>query len=125
MVTPLHEGPPRRRLPRPTDAPYTTRAALYSLTFLFAFSLLLAAGNLLFTSALTHRAEANAASITQLCQSSNEARAQQVVLWTHLVVISHPPPHETVAARTQRVKTTRQFIAYVHHVFAPRNCSKE
>jgi hypothetical protein len=53
------------------------------------------------------------------------ARSQQVILWTHLVVISHPPPRETVAARTQRLKTVREFIGYVRKVFAPRNCSKE
>jgi hypothetical protein len=102
-----------------------TRGALYATVFLFLFSLALAAANLLFTSTLVHRAEANAASITQLCQSGNEARAQQVILWTHLVVISHPPPHESVSARTQRVKTTRQFIAYVKRIFKQRDCTKE
>ena len=101
-----------------------TPGALYATVFLFLFSLALAGANLLFTSALVHRAETNAASITQLCQSGNDARAQQVILWTHLVVISRPPPHESVAARTRRVKTTREFIAYVRKVFARRDCTK-
>src|SRR5947207_15942808 len=96
-----------------------TRGAARAVVFLFILTLTLAGANLLFTAALVHRAEANTASIVQLCESGNEARAQQVVLWTHLVVISHPPPHESVAARTRRVKTPREFIAYVRTGFKP------
>jgi hypothetical protein len=63
------------------------------------------------------------ASVVQLCQAGNESRAQQVTLWTHLVAISTPPPHETPAARARRQKLTREFLAYVRQVFAPRNCA--
>jgi len=58
----------------------------------------------------------------QLCQAGNESRAQQVTLWTHLVQMSAPPPHETAEARARRQKLTRQFLAYVRDVFAKRNC---
>lgn len=105
--------------------PYMTRGTRYAVVFLFVLTLAIGSANLLFTSALVHRGDAAKASITQLCQAGNVARSQQVILWTHLVVISHPPPRETVAARTQRLKTVREFIGYVRKVFAPRNCSKE
>jgi hypothetical protein len=63
------------------------------------------------------------ASVVQLCQAGNESRAQQVTLWTHLVAISTPPPHETAAQKQRRQKLTREFLAYVRKVFAPRNCA--
>ena len=49
----------------------------------------------------------------QLCQAGNESRAQQVTLWTHLIAISAPPPHETAAQKQQRAMIVRQFLAYV------------
>ena len=109
-----------------------TRSILYSVVFLFLFSLALAAGNFLFTSALVHRADvsraradANRASITQLCEAGNESRHQQIQLWTFLIAISRPPPHETPAAKAQREKVTRLFLAHIHQVFRPRNCTRE
>ena len=63
------------------------------------------------------------ASVVQLCQAGNESRAQQITLWTHLVAISRPPPHETAAQKQQRQATIRVFLGYVRKVFAPRNCS--
>jgi hypothetical protein len=63
------------------------------------------------------------ASVVQLCQAGNESRAQQVTLWTHLVQVSAPPPHQTAAQRKQRQALTRQFLAYVRKVFAPRDCT--
>ena len=62
------------------------------------------------------------ASVVQLCQSGNAARAQQAALWTHIIGISVPPPHQTAAQKTQRVKTIAAFLAYVRQVFAPRDC---
>lgn len=99
---------------------------------LFILSLFLAAANLLFTSSLIHRETANReradaarASVTQLCESGNEFRRQQVQLWEYLVSVSRPPPGQTAAERLQREKTTRLFLAHIHHVFAPRDCHKE
>jgi hypothetical protein len=63
------------------------------------------------------------ASVVQLCQAGNESRAQQVTLWTHLVAISAPPAHETAAQKAVRETRVREFLGYVHHVFAPRNCT--
>ena len=63
------------------------------------------------------------ASVVQLCQAGNDSRAQQVILWTHLVAISVPPPHETAAARQKREATVTAFLAFVHKVFAPRDCT--
>src|SRR6266581_3653625 len=53
------------------------------------------------------------ASVVQLCQAGNESRAQQVTLWTHLIAISQPPPHQTAAQKRQRQATIRKFLAYV------------
>ena len=64
----------------------------------------------------------NAASVTQLCQAGNEARAQQVQLWQFVVHISRTPPHQTPAQAAQRARTVRAFEAYLHRVLAPRDC---
>jgi hypothetical protein len=101
-----------------------TRGARYAAVFLFLFSLALAGANLLFTSTLVHRAAAASASVTQLCESGNEFRAQQVQLWMYLITISPPPPHETAAQRAQRRETVRVFTAYIHRVFQQRDCTK-
>jgi len=93
----------------------------YSVVFLLVLSLLLAAGNYLLSASAVRHASANRVSITQLCQAGNEARAQQVQLWVYLIALS-PPPHENAAALAARQKLIRQFLAYVHAVFAPRNC---
>ena len=108
----------------PSREPFMTRGARYAVVFLFVLTLAVGTANLLFTSALVNRVSTAKASVVQLCQLGNESRAQQITLWTHLVVVSRPPPHETVADRTRRVKTTREFIAYVKRVFMPRNSQK-
>lgn len=106
-----------------------SRGAAYASLFLFVFTLVLFAANLIFTAhevgnvrAVTAAASRNAASIRQLCQAGNEARAQQIVLWDHLLSIAQPPPHQTPAQARHRLATERAFEAYVHHVFAPRDC---
>jgi hypothetical protein len=66
---------------------------------------------------------ANRATVLQLCETSNDFRAQQVTLWTHLIAISPPPPHETAAQKQQRQATIRVFLRYIRHVFAPRDCA--
>lgn len=108
-----------------------TKGARYAVVFLFLFSLTLAAANVLFTArqvghvrALTTAAARNAASIRQLCLAGNEARAQQVTLWDHVITITLPPPRETPAQRRHRLAAERAFEAYVHRVFAPRDCSR-
>jgi hypothetical protein len=63
------------------------------------------------------------ATVTQLCLTGNDFRAQQVTLWTHLVAISAPPPHQTPAQQRQRAAMIRAFLAYVRTVFAPRDCN--
>lgn len=63
------------------------------------------------------------ASVVQLCQSGNESRAQQITLWSHLVAISTPPPHQTPAEQARRRAATISFLRYVRQVFAPRNCT--
>lgn len=65
----------------------------------------------------------NAATLTELCQAGNVARAQQVGLWEYVLHISRPPPHETAAQHAQRERTVRAFTAHLHKVFAPRNCA--
>jgi hypothetical protein len=109
----------------PSPEPAMTRGVRYAAVFLFVFALALAAANLLFTSALVHRAETNAASITQLCQSGNEARQQQIDLWAFVIQISPPPPHQTPAEAVQRVHVLHRFALRLHQIFAPRDCTRE
>jgi len=107
-----------------------TPGALRASVFLLLFSLALAAANLLFTArevngvraAETHAARASA-SVVQLCLLGNESRAQQIILWEHIITIAQPPPGETPAQRRARLATTRAFVIYLHKVFAPRNCN--
>ena len=102
-----------------------TPGARYAVVFLFLFALALAGANLLFTSTLVHRAARNTASITQLCQSGNEARQQQIDLWAFVIQISPPPPHQTAAEAVQRAHVLHRFALRLHKIFAPRNCTKE
>ena len=60
------------------------------------------AGSYFLSASAVRRATANTASITQLCRAGNEARAQQVQLWAHLVTLSAAPPRETAEARARR-----------------------
>jgi hypothetical protein len=66
---------------------------------------------------------ANRATVLQLCETSNDFRAQQITLWTHLIAISTPPPHETAAQKRQRQALIAEFLGFVRKVFAPRDCT--
>ena len=107
-----------------------SRGAFQAAVFLFCLSLLIGGANLLFTArevnavrTVTATAARNAASVNQLCQAGNTARAQQVSLWDHVLTIARGPRHETPAAHRRRLATERAFENYVHKVFAPRDCS--
>jgi hypothetical protein len=100
-----------------------TRGARYSVVFLFVLSFLLAGGSYYLATSAVRGEVSSRASVVQLCQLGNTARAQQVTLWTHLVAVSQPPPHETAREKAQREKMIRGFVAYVRTVFAPRNCT--
>jgi hypothetical protein len=111
-------------------APITPGAKRATAT-LFALVLALSGANLEFTAHEVNAVRAaemasarSAASVVQLCRAGNEFRAQQVGLWDHIVTISQPPPHETRAAERKRLATIRAFVAYVHRVFAPRDCAR-
>src|SRR5689334_7393606 len=106
----------RRLRPRGT-------ASARAIVFLFILAFLLAGASFWLSVRTVQGQLANRASVVQLCQAGNESRAQQVTLWTHLVAISAPPPHETAAQKAVREARVREFLAYVHHVFAPRNCA--
>src|SRR6266702_7775324 len=97
--------------------PFMTRGARYAAVFLFCFSLALAGANLLFTSTLVHRAAAAKASVTQLCQSGNEARQQQIDLWAFVIQISPPPPCQTPAQAAQRAHVLHRFALRLHKIF--------
>jgi hypothetical protein len=100
-----------------------TRGARYSVVFLFVLSFLLAGGSYWLSTSAVRKAVSNRASVVDLCQAGNAARVQQVTLWTQLVAISQPPPRETAKEKAQRQRTIRVFLAYVHKLFAPRNCA--
>jgi hypothetical protein len=112
----------RARL-QPESGPFMTTATRYSIVFLFVLSFLLAGGSYYLATSAVRGEVGSRASVVQLCQAGNTSRAQQVTLWTHLVAVSQPPPHETAAERRRRAATIRVFIAYVRKVFAPRNCA--
>ena len=107
-----------------------TRGARWAATGLLILTLVVGGGNLWATYdqvGSVRAAEAasarSAASIVQLCQAGNVARAQQLQLWEHLVAIAVPPPHETRGQMRRRLATTQAFLVYVGKVFAPRNCA--
>ena len=89
---------------------------------LLALVLLVGAGNLWATHDEVGQVQRTAASVTQLCQAGNASRAQQVTLWDHFAAISKPPPHQTPAQAAARRKAINGILAYIRHVFAPRNC---
>jgi hypothetical protein len=97
-------------------------AVRYAFVFVSVLTLLLAGASYFFATRAVRGEVASRASVVQLCQAGNEARAQQVTLWTHLVAMNAPPPHETAAQKARREALTRQFLGYVRHVFAPRDC---
>ena len=101
-----------------------TRGARHAFVFLSILMLFLTAANLLFTSALVHRVNANKVTITQLCEAGNEARQQQIDLWAFIIQISPPPPHETKAHAKQREQVLHRFALRLHTIFAPRDCTK-
>lgn len=105
------------------NRPHITTGALYSVVVLFVITCTLAAGNLFFTSSEVARLQGTRASVVQLCQAGNDARAQQVTLWTHLVAISAPPAHQTAAQAARRRAVIAAFLRFVRQVFAPRDCS--
>lgn len=100
-----------------------SRGTAAAIVFLFALSFLLAGAAYWLSVRAVQGEITSRASVTQLCQASNESRVQQITLWTHLVKISAPPPHQTAAQKQQRETLTRKFLAYVRTVFAPRDCT--
>ena len=100
-----------------------TPGARWSVIVLFCVAIGLTAGSYALTVSAIHRSERAAASEAQLCQAGNTAREQQIGLWSYIIHISRPPPHETAAQRAQREKTVRVFLAHLHKIFAPRNCA--
>jgi hypothetical protein len=58
------------------------------------------------------------ASNQALCTATNTARVQQVELWTYLLNLTKGP--ETPAEK----KVIGEFTAYLHKVFAPRDCAR-
>src|SRR5262245_20121092 len=87
----------RLRLFRPIS-----RGAARAVVVLFILSFLLSGAAYLFSVRAVQGEITSRASVVQLCQAGNEARGQQVTLWTHLIAISAPPPHQTPAQKRQR-----------------------
>ena len=72
----------------------------------------------------TSAARAIHAAAVANCRYGNQARAQQVQLWDHVLVIAPPPPHETPRQRATRLQTDAAFRAYVRRIFAPRDSAR-
>lgn len=100
-----------------------TKGARWAAIGLLGLTLIVGGGNLWATydqvsavRAATARAGHAAATVTQLCQAGNEARAQQTGLWNYIIHLSAPPRTPVQRARVA------QFERHLHQVFAPRNC---
>jgi hypothetical protein len=63
-------------------------------------------------------AAAQHASLISACGSGNQTRAEQVQLWTHLYDQALTTHHLTAAQKA----ADERLIAYIHHVFAQKNC---
>jgi len=100
-----------------------SRGAARAVVFLFALTFLLSAGSYWLSVRAVHGEITNRATVVQLCQAGNDSRAQQVTLWTHLIAISQPPPHETAAQKRQRQATITGFLQFVRKVFKARDCT--
>ena len=100
-----------------------SRGAARAFVFLAVLTLVLAGASAWVSVRAVQGEIRNRVSVVQLCQAGNESRAQQVTLWTHLIAVSAPPPHQTATQKAARAKLTRQFIAYVKTVFRPRDCA--
>jgi hypothetical protein len=99
-----------------------TRGALRASVFLFLFSTAAGGANLLFTAHEVAAVRAAEASVTQLCQSGNEARGQVLGFAEYLAAISKPSPHETLQARRQRQALVARFLSHMRQKLAPRDC---
>lgn len=108
---------------RGKQGPGMSRAVRLGFVYLSIVTLLLAGASSWIAIRAVQGGIANRATVTQLCEAANESRAQQVTLWTHLIGISAPPPHQTAAQKAARVKLITGFLAYVRKVFAPRDCT--
>jgi hypothetical protein len=100
-----------------------TRGAAQAFVFLSVLTLLLAGASSWVSVRAVQGEVRSRASVVQLCQAGNDSRAQQVTLWTHLVAISAPPPHQSAAQKAARDRLIARFLAFVRKVFAPRDCT--
>jgi hypothetical protein len=100
-----------------------TRGAARAFVVLSVVTLLLSGAAYFFSTRAVQGEIRSRASVVQLCQAGNESRAQQVTLWTHLIAISQPPPHETAAQKQKRQALVREFLGYVRQIFKARNCA--
>jgi len=78
----------------------------------------------LFSIYAVNRATSSRATVQELCISGNDSRAQQVQLWEFVITLSVAPPNETHAEKAARLNRVREFRAYLHKVFAPRDCTR-
>lgn len=66
------------------------------------------------------QAETNKTAIVRSCETSNEARKNNRVLWDYILSI---PPSEPLT-KEQKVRVA-EFKTFVNKTFAPRNCMAE
>jgi hypothetical protein len=64
------------------------------------------------------RATSNAVTLTELCQSGNDFRTDQITLWKFIVNLNRQP--RTPAEQ----EAINRFYKYVQRVFKLRDCSK-
>ena len=108
--------------PRPKEYRTVSQAAVRAFVVLFILAWLLAGASWWLSVRTLQGQIRTRASFVQLCESGNEARAQQVQLWEHIITISAPPPAQTPAQRKAHEQLTAGFQRYLKQVFALRDC---
>lgn len=75
--------------------------------------------------------EHNKATLTQVhatqvsaCAIGNRLRDEQRQLWYHIVAVSKPPPHLTVAQARKRTAALAAFLGYVRKVLPALDCAR-
>lgn len=106
-----------------------TPGARHAAVFLVVLIVALNGANLLWTSRQVGNLRKVTATVrtehdvqVYACQLGNESRVQEITLWEHVAAISAAPPHETPRQARARRARIAAFLAYVHRVFAPRDC---
>jgi hypothetical protein len=72
------------------------------------------------TRELAAQAESNKVALVRNCETANDSRRNNLILWDYLLALPTPP-----GSTLEQQKTRDGFKAFVEKTFAPRNCQAE